>query len=99
MVVAKAKPHHAQKPYILEITKNAPVPGAFLCSMKDIRVSGIALRNAVSALRRSSHACGRVSPYRLGQPVKATGYTIDAKKDVLSSKSRTSLFDYFKDGV
>lgn len=40
MVVAKAKPHHAQKPYILEITKNAPVPGAFLCSMKDIRVSG-----------------------------------------------------------
>ena len=29
MVVAKAKPHHAQKPYILEITKNAPVPGAF----------------------------------------------------------------------
>lgn len=42
MVVAKAKPHHAQKPYILEITKNAPVSGAFLCSMKDIRVSGIA---------------------------------------------------------
>ena len=66
---------HAQKPYILEITKNAPVSGAFLCSMKDIRVSGIALRNAVSALRRSSHACGRVSPYRLGQPVKATGYS------------------------
>ena len=55
MVVAKAKPHHAQKPYILEITKNAPVSGAFLCSMKDIRVSGIALRNAESALRRSSH--------------------------------------------
>jgi hypothetical protein len=52
VVVAKAKPHHAQKPYILEITKNAPVSGAFLCSMKDIRVSGIALRNAVSALRR-----------------------------------------------
>lgn len=42
MVVAKAKPHHAQKPYILEIIKNAPVPGAFLCSMKDIKVSGIA---------------------------------------------------------
>ena len=76
MVVAKAKPHHAQKPYILEITKNAPVPGAFLCSMKDIRVSGIALRNAESALRRSSHPLRARLSYRLGQPVKATGYTM-----------------------
>lgn len=64
MVVAKAKPHHAQKPYILEIIKNAPVPGAFLCSMKDIKVSGIALRNELCL----SYA-GRATPYGRVSPI------------------------------